>query len=92
MISNFKDKSTQHLYEGIEVAKWRSIRKQAERRLQILDSATSLGDLRHLPSNRFESLKGNRKGQYSIRINKQWRICFKWNKNEAIDVEIVDYH
>ena len=92
MISSFKDKSTKKLYEGVVDSKWRSIRKQAERRLQVLDSATSLDDLRGLPSNRFESLKGNRKGQFSIRINRQWRICFKWVKNEAADVEIVDYH
>jgi toxin HigB-1 len=92
MIKTFKDKLTRQLYEGMAVAKWRAIRKQVERRLQILDSATSLDDLRGLPSNRFESLKGDRKGKFSIRINKQWRICFKWNNNEALDVEIVDYH
>ena len=92
MIKSFKDKPTQQLYEGRPVPKWQSIRKQAERLLQILDSATSLSDLRGLSSNRFEALKGNRKGKFSIRINIQWRICFKWVDDEAMDVEIVDYH
>lgn len=73
--------------------KWQAIRRQTEKRLQILDAATCMADLRNLPSNCFESLKGDRKGQYSIRINIQWRICFKLNENdESYDVEIVDYH
>ncbi|AAO90988.2 type II toxin-antitoxin system RelE/ParE family toxin [Coxiella burnetii] len=92
IIKSFKDKYTKYLYKGVSVSKWQAIRKQAERRLQILDSVTSLDDLRSLPSNRFESLRGNRKGQFSIRINKQWRICFKWINNEPTEVEIVDYH
>ena len=92
MIRSFKDKKTQTLYEGGHVKKWKSLLRQAERRLQILDMATSLDDLRCLPSNRFESLKGKRKGQYSIRINNQWRICFHWIKGEPHNVEIVDYH
>ena len=69
-----------------------SFTSQAERRLQILDSATCLNDLRGLPSNNFEALQGHRKGQYSIRINIKWRVCFEWLDNEAHDVEIVDYH
>ncbi|WP_420421743.1 type II toxin-antitoxin system RelE/ParE family toxin [Simkania sp.] len=92
MIRSFKDKNTQSLYEGKSVKKWRSFTRQAEKRLIILDMATSLSDLRNLPSNRFESLKGNRKGQYSIRINSQWRVCFCWGKGEPYDVENVDYH
>jgi len=61
--------------------------------MQILDDAASLEDLARLPSNRFEALKGDRQGQYSIRINDQWRLCFRWNEDgEATDVEIVDYH
>ena len=92
MLVSFKDKYTRLIFEGIAVPKWQAIRKQAERRLQILDSATCLDELRSLPSNRFEALIGDRKGQYSIRINKQWRVCFKWINNEAVDVEIVDYH
>ena len=92
MIKNFRDKDTQSLYVGTAVKKWRAIRRQAERRLQILDMATCLDDLKHLPSNHLELLKGNRKGQYSIRINNQWRICFVWQKGEPYQVEIVDYH
>lgn len=93
MIKGFKDKHTESLFNGNSVLKWQAIRRQAEKRLQILDAATCLADLRNLPSNGFESLKGDRKGQYSIRINIQWRVCFKLNKNdEPYDVEIVDYH
>jgi proteic killer suppression protein len=64
----------------------------AERKLQILDAATSLEDLAGLPGNRLESLKGDRKGQHSIRINNQWRVCCRWKDGDAFDVEIVDYH
>ena len=92
MIKSFADKNTQAVYEGMPVLKWHSFIKQAERRLQILESASCLNDLKYLPSNRLEALSGNRKGQYSIRINNQWRICFRWIENEAHDVEIVDYH
>ena|SRR3990167_1413595 len=92
MIRNFKDKDTRILYAGGNVAKWQSVRRQAERRLQILDAAARLDDLRHLPSNRFEALKGDRKGQYSIRVNLQWRLCFRWENDEPCDVEMVDYH
>jgi proteic killer suppression protein len=92
MIKSFKTKDTKQLFLGKCTKKWLSFRKQAERRLQILDSATCIDDLRTLPSNRFEALKGNRKGQYSIRINQQWRICFKWDTDDVIETEIVDYH
>ncbi|OGT32908.1 MAG: plasmid maintenance system killer protein [Gammaproteobacteria bacterium RIFCSPHIGHO2_02_FULL_39_13] len=93
MIKGFKNTDTEFLFNGKPVLKWQAIRRQAERRLQILDSATCINDLRNLPSNGFEVLKGDRKGQYSIRINIQWRICFKLNANdEPYDVEIVDYH
>lgn len=71
---------------------FQAIATQAERRLQILDNATSLQDLRNLPSNRFEALRGDRIGEYSIRINDQWRICFEWEDGDAYNVEIVDYH
>jgi proteic killer suppression protein len=87
MIRSFTDKSTQAIYEGKWVKKFQSFYEQAERRLQILDSAIALDDLKKLPSNRFEALKGDRIG-----INKQWRICFRWKDNKAHDVEIVDYH
>ena len=92
MIKDFKDKHTQALYEGKPVRKWQAIRRQAERRLHILDMATCMEDLKNLPSNRFEALRGDRKGQYSIRINQQWRVCFRWKNKEPYNVEIVDYH
>jgi proteic killer suppression protein len=92
MIRSFKNKETENIYEGGRVKKWCGFIKQAERRLEILDNATCLQDLINLPSNRFESLIGDRKGQYSISINMQWRICFEWVDNEPHGVEIVDYH
>ncbi len=92
MIRSFKNKKTKSLYEGERVKDWQNFAEQAERRLQILDNATCLEDLKNLPSNHFEALRGNRKGQFSIRINKQWRVCFKWINQEPHDAEIVDYH
>ena len=70
----------------------REIQQRAYNKLRMLNNAESLNDLRMPPSNRLEQLKGNRKEQYSIRINEQWRICFRWNEGDAYDVEIVDYH
>ena len=92
MIKSFRGKKTETLYNGARVKDFQAIATQAERRLQILDNATSLQDLRNLPSNRFEALRGDRVGQYSIRINDQWRICFEWEDGDAYNVEIVDYH
>lgn len=92
MIKGFKDKHTRSIYEGLPVKKYQSIRRQVERRMQILDMATCIEDLMHLPSNRFEALRGNRKGQYSIRVNQQWRICFRWSEDGPYDVELTDYH
>jgi len=94
MIRSYRDKDTERLALGERVRQWEPFRRQAEKRLRILDAATSLGDLATLNSNRLEGLKGNRQGQYSIRINDQWRICFTWPKNEPgpSNVEIVDYH
>ncbi len=92
MIRSFGDKDTGALYGGRPVRRFQAFRRQAERRLQILDSAASLGDLAALPSNRFEALAGRRKGQYSIRINRRWRVCFAWRDDEPTGVEIVDYH
>jgi toxin HigB-1 len=94
MIRSYADRDTEKLAAGEKVRKWEPFRRQAEKRLRILDAATKQGDLAALNSNRFETLKGNRKGQYSIRINSQWRICFKWPKDAPgpTDVEIVDYH
>lgn len=94
MIVSFKGKDTELLAEGKRVAKWESFRLQAEKRLRILDAATTLADIAALNSNRLEALKGDRQGQYSIRINQQWRICFEWPKDSTgpQNVEIVDYH
>ena len=91
MIKGFKCKSTAKLYRREFVKKFSGFERAALKRLRILDSSESLESLASLPSNRFEALKGDRKGQFSIRINDQWRICFRWN-NGADDVEIVDYH
>jgi toxin HigB-1 len=93
MVKSYADRDTENLAAGEKVPKWEPFRRQAEKRLRILDAATSLGDLAALNSNRLETLNGNRKGQYSIRINSPWRICFKWPKDAPgpLDVEIVDY-
>ena len=92
MIRSFACRHTEKLYRGDRVSRFQAIAQQAERRLQVLDSATCLEDLMNLPSNRFEALGGDRKGQYSVRINQQWRICFRWSVDGPCDVEIVDYH
>lgn len=92
MIQSFRDKDTQALYEGRRVRRFEGFRAQAERRLDRLDTATSLRDLAGLPSNHLEALIGDRKGQYSIRINQQWRVCFEWRDDGPHNVEIVDYH
>lgn len=92
MIKSFHCKDTEALYQGKRVKKFQSFAPQAERRLEILDNAKSIHDLMNLPSNRFESLSGKRSGQYSIRVNQQWRVCFEWKDTDAYNVEIVDYH
>lgn len=94
MIRGYGDRDAERIAAGEKVRHWEQFRRQAEKRLRILDAATSLGDLAALNSNRLEALQGNRKGQYFIRINDRWRICFEWPKNEPgpTDVEIVDYH
>lgn len=91
MIDNFKCKHTKKLYQKKMVKQFSGFSRQAEKKLRQLDAATSLDDLKQIRGNRFESLGGNRKGQYSIRINDQWRICFRWD-DAPYDVEIVDYH
>ena len=92
MIKSFRCKDTEALYKGKRVRKFESCAAQAERRLEILDNAKTINDLMALPSNRFEALGGNRAGQYSIRVNDQFRVCFRWTAGGAEDVEIVDYH
>lgn len=91
MIKSFKDKQTEALYRRQFVRRFSGIERQAVKRLRILESADSLTALSALPSNRLEALKGDRAGQFSIRINDQWRICFRWDDG-PFDVEIVDYH
>ncbi len=92
MIKTFACKDTESLYEGGIPKKFRAIKSQAERKLQMLDMAEDITDLRAPPGNRLEKLIGDRVGQWSIRINSQWRICFRWENNIPWDVEIVDYH
>jgi len=93
MIVSFRDKRTKELAEGTRVKAFSGFERKAELKLDQLEAATSLLDL-SLPGNRLEALKGDRQGQYSIRINDQWRICFVWPKGSPgpINVEIVDYH
>ena len=92
MIKSFADRGSEALYRGKPVRRFEGFGEQAEKRLQILRRARSLEDLRGLPSNRLEALAGDRQGQLSIRINRQWRICFRWHEGDAYDVAIVDYH
>ena len=92
MIRSFGDRETRRFFEGQRVAAFQSFARQAVRRLVLLDSAETLGDLAALPSNRLEALRGDRAGRHSIRINAQWRVCFHWTDDGPHDVEIVDYH
>ncbi len=93
MIKSFADKETELVFKGKVSRKLPpDIQQTARRKLIYLDEADNLLDLRAPPGNRLEALKGNRAGQHSIRINDQWRICFRWHKNNAHDVEIADYH
>jgi proteic killer suppression protein len=92
VIKSFKDSATARLYRGEIVKRFTGIKTQALRKLDMLESAKVLGDLRAPPANHLEALKGDRKGQHSIRINDQWRICFVWTGEGPADVEIVDYH
>ena len=94
MILSYKDKRTTAFANGEFVREFQGFDRQAWKRLEILDAAISLAELGQLPSNRLEALKADRTGQYSIRINMQWRICFEWPQDAAgpSNVEIVDYH
>lgn len=93
MIKSFKDKETETIFRRSFSRRLpNDIQKVAMRKLWMLDAATDLVSLRTPPSNHLEALHGDRQGQHSIRINKQWRVCFKWLDNNAYDVEIVDYH
>ena len=92
MIRSFKDNATARLFDDEVVAKFRAIERQARRKLLYLHRAQTLQDLIVPPGNRLEALRGTRQGLHSIRINDQWRICFRWRGADAYDVEIVDYH
>lgn len=93
MIRSFKSKETEKIYSRTRSRKLpQDIQQVAYRKLRMLNNAVSLNDLRIPPANRLEKLGGDRTGQYSIRINDQWRICFEWREGDAQNVEIVDYH
>jgi len=93
MIRSFACRDTERIWQGWSGRKFpRAIHERALRKLRQLDASRTLDDLRNQPGNRPDALKGDRAGQWSIRINEQWRICFRWNKGEANDVEIVDGH
>jgi proteic killer suppression protein len=93
MIKSFKSKETEKLFQGRFSSKLpQAIQRSAAIKLEVINAATVLKTLRVPPSNYLEELQGDRKGQHSIRINRQWRICFTWKGSDASDVEIVDYH
>lgn len=94
MIIDYRDKRSKNFAAGAFVKAFQGFEQQAERKLAVLDAATSLKDLRALRSNRLETLSGDRQGQFSIRINRQWRICFEWpdDAHGPSNVEITDYH
>lgn len=92
MIKSFADSDTQQLFEGRSNKRWAALKKVALRKLDQIEVAINLADLRIPPGNQLEALKGDRAGQHSIRINEQYRICFIWEEDGASEVEIVDYH
>ncbi len=92
MIKSFKCKDTEKLFRDLGSRKFKNIERVARRKLEIVEAATRLEDLKSPPGNCLETLKGNRKGQFSIRINDQFRLCFHWDRDGVQEVEIVDYH
>lgn len=92
MIRSFASRETERLYHREHVNRFRAFERIALRKLRMLDAAAAVTDLRVPPGNRLEKLKGDREGQWSIRINEQWRICFRWEDGDVFGVEIVDYH
>lgn len=92
MIKSFLCRDSERLFNDYDVKKFRGIARKARIKLEILNATVSLDGLRVPPGNRLEALKGDRKGQYSIRIDSQWRVCFKWIDGNAHDVAIEDYH
>ena len=93
MIKTYRDRDTEAVAQRRRVGKFpQDVQRRAQRKLMILNNATTINDLRIPPGNRLEALSGDRRGQHSIRVNEQWRICFVWSEGEAHQVEIVDYH
>ena len=92
MIRSFRSADTERMFRRETVRRFKAIERQALRKLDMLEAAPDIRTLAALPGNRLETLKGDRKGQYSIRINDQWRICFLWREGHAYEVKIVDYH
>ena len=92
MIQGYKCRDTERLKRTGESRRFKAVERVALRKLDMLDAAVSLNALRVPPGNQLEALQGDRKGQHSIRINQQWRVCFSWREGHAYDVEIVDYH
>lgn len=92
MIRSFRDQETEKVFRREFSRKYQGVARIAKRKLDQLHAAAALTDLGVIPGNRLEALAGDRRGQFSIRINDQWRICFRWADSDAIDVEIVDYH
>jgi proteic killer suppression protein len=92
VIRSFRNRDTENLFRNVATRRFASIERVARRKLLMLDAALSLDELRSPPGNRLEALRRDRAGQHSIRVNDQWRICFRWHDGDAWDVEIVDYH
>ena len=92
VIKSFRCRDTEALFQDRVVRRFQTIERTARRKLESLDAANSLADLALIPGNRLEALRGDRAGQYSIRINDQWRLCFEWSGRDCFNVEVVDYH
>ncbi len=92
MIKSFRSKETERLFDRLRSRRWQSVAVVARRKLELLNAAKSLDELRIPPGNRLEALKGDRRGEHSLRINDRWRICFVWREGDAHEVEITDYH
>ncbi|MBY0507497.1 MAG: type II toxin-antitoxin system RelE/ParE family toxin [Bryobacteraceae bacterium] len=92
MIQSFRDRETEELFHRYVSKRWRSIARPALRKLRLIHRSKTLGDLRIPPGNHLEALQGDRAGQHSIRVNDQYRICFRWDRGDAFEVEITDYH